>query len=81
VTNQGACGADIDEADDTLMTGGQVAALFLVHTKTVHRWGDRGLLTVLRTPGRHRRYRRSEVEALRRSVDEAAAAAAAAEGA
>ena len=47
-----------------LMTPAEVAALFRVDPKTVTRWADSGKLTAIRTLGGHRRYMRSEVEAL-----------------
>jgi excisionase family DNA binding protein len=47
-----------------LMTPGEVAALFHVGVETVAVWGDEGLLTVVRTPGRHRRYYKAEVDAM-----------------
>jgi excisionase family DNA binding protein len=49
---------------ETLMTPGQVAALFHVDPKTVTRWALAGRLSSLRTPGGHRRFRESEVTAL-----------------
>ncbi len=48
-------------AQDTLLTPGQVAALFHVDPKTVTRWAHAGRLGSLRTPGGHRRFRESEV--------------------
>lgn len=53
------------EKDDVLLKPGEVAALFNVDPKTVSTWADTGKLTVIRTLGGHRRYRRSEVLALR----------------
>lgn len=47
-----------------LMTPAEVAALFRVDPKTVTRWADSGKLAAVRTLGGHRRYMRSEVEAL-----------------
>ncbi|MDO9128943.1 MAG: helix-turn-helix domain-containing protein [Anaerolineales bacterium] len=40
----------------------QAAELLGVHPNTVRLWSDKGLLPVQRTQGKHRRYRRSEVE-------------------
>jgi excisionase family DNA binding protein len=40
----------------------QAAELLGVHPSTVRLWSDKGLLPVHRTQGKHRRYRRSEVE-------------------
>jgi excisionase family DNA binding protein len=48
----------------TLLTPGEVAAIFRVSPQTVARWGESGLLTTLRTPGGHRRYPATEVESL-----------------
>lgn len=53
------------EEGSTLLSPGEVAALFRVNPKTVTRWAQGGKLTVVRTPGGHRRYWRSEVETLR----------------
>ncbi len=46
------------------MTGAEVARLFRVDPKTVHRWVKAGKLACLRTPGGHRRYYEDEVLAL-----------------
>ena len=54
------------ELSQDLMTPAEVAALFRVDPKTVTRWADAGKLTAMRTLGGHRRYLRSEVEALLR---------------
>lgn len=56
----------MDESSaDILLRPGEVAALFSVDPKTVSTWGDSGKLTVVKTLGGHRRYRRAEVLALR----------------
>lgn len=47
-----------------LMTPAEVAAVFAVDPKTVARWAKSGRLTARMTLGGHRRYLRSEVEAL-----------------
>ena len=52
-----------DEAE--LLTPGAVAAVLFVDPKTVTRWARAGKIDSIRTPGGHRRYRRSDVEALR----------------
>lgn len=52
-------------APGDVMTPGEVNKLFGVDPTTVMRWGDSGLLACTRTPGGHRRYLRSSVEALR----------------
>ena len=49
---------------DTLLTPGEVAALFRVDPKTVTRWAKAGKLTAVRTLGGHRRYLASEVQRL-----------------
>jgi len=49
---------------DELLTPRQVADLFAVTPDTVARWAESGRLTATRTPGGHRRYRRSDVDAL-----------------
>lgn len=53
---------------DTLLTPGQVAAMFHVDPKTVTRWAHAGRLGSLRTPGGHRRFRESEVLQLLQSL-------------
>ena len=53
----------MDPADE-LLTPTQVAQLFGVNPKTVTRWANSGRLGFIRTPGGHRRFRRSEVTAL-----------------
>ena len=49
---------------DLLMTPREVAERFRVHPKSVTRWANKGRLTTVRTMGGHRRYIKSEVEAL-----------------
>lgn len=51
-------------AQEVLLTPGEVARLFRVDPKTVSRWAKTGKITAIRTLGGHRRYRRSEVQAL-----------------
>ena len=51
-------------AQEVLLTPAEVAKLFRVDPKTVTRWAKAGKLTAIRTLGGHRRYRRSEVQAL-----------------
>ena len=53
----------MDPADE-LLTPTQVAQLFGVNPKTVTRWANSGRLGFIRTPGGHRRFRRSEITAL-----------------
>ena len=47
-----------------LLFPSEVARKFRVHPNTVGRWANRGLLTIVTTPGGRRRYREDEVEAL-----------------
>lgn len=49
---------------EVLLTPAEVASLFRVDPKTVTRWAIAGKLTAIRTLGGHRRYRKSEVQAL-----------------
>jgi len=49
---------------DPLLTAGEVARLFRVDPKTVTRWANSGKITSVKTPGGHRRFRKSEVDAL-----------------
>ncbi len=51
--------------DVELLTPGAVAAVLFVDPKTVTRWARAGKIDSIRTPGGHRRYRRSDVYALR----------------
>ena len=50
--------------DDELMTPAEVAEFFGVPVKTVTHWASSGRLSSVRTPGGHRRYHRTDVEAL-----------------
>jgi len=49
---------------DELLTPGEVAKQFRVDPKTVTRWAAAGRISSIRTPGGHRRFRKSEVTAL-----------------
>lgn len=49
---------------ERLLTPGEVAVLFRVDPKTVTRWAASGRIGSIRTPGGHRRFRESEVQAL-----------------
>ena len=51
-----------------MMRAGDVARIFGVDRKTVTRWTKVGLLTFIRTPGGHRRYRAADVAALKDSA-------------
>lgn len=52
------------ETDETLLTSAEVADTFRVKPKTVRAWRAAGLINSIRTPGRHLRYRESEIRAL-----------------
>ena len=54
----------VGDDGDRLLTPGEVAALFRVDPKTVTRWAAAGRIPSIRTPGGHRRFRESEVQAL-----------------
>jgi excisionase family DNA binding protein len=56
---------------EPLLTPAEVAAMFRVDPKTVTRWANAGKLTSIRTLGKHRRYRESEVRALLNSTTRA----------
>lgn len=47
-----------------LLTPADVAALVFVDPKTVSRWASKGKIASMRTPGGHRRFRSSDVQAL-----------------
>lgn len=49
---------------ESLLLPEEAGAMFRVDKRTVNRWADRGKLTIVRTLGGHRRYLKSEVEAL-----------------
>lgn len=51
---------------DELISVQEAARLLGVGVSSVKRWADAGLLTCEKTPGRHRRFLRSEIEALLR---------------
>ncbi|KRC43003.1 BldC family transcriptional regulator [Oerskovia sp. Root22] len=51
----------------TLLTTAEVARIFRVGPRTVHRWAVAGKLSTIRTMGGHRRYYRHEIEALVRN--------------
>lgn len=52
------------DKNEKLLTPGEVAQKFRVDPKTVTRWAAAGRISSIRTPGGHRRFRLSEVEAL-----------------
>lgn len=57
------------------LTSGQVASLFGVKPRAVRAWADARKLTVTRTLGGHRRYRKAEVLALHAASQQARAVA------
>lgn len=50
------------------LSTGDVSRIFGVRTQTVCRWADEGCLPSVRTPGGHRRFRRTDVESLERHI-------------
>lgn len=50
--------------EDAVLTPGDVAVIFRVDPRTVSRWSNEGRLPSFRTAGGHRRFRRSDVDAL-----------------
>lgn len=48
-----------------LLSSRQAASILGVHTASVKRWSDQGVLRCVRTPGGHRRFHRRDIEALR----------------
>jgi excisionase family DNA binding protein len=52
------------EPPEKLLTPAEVAERFAVDPKTVTRWAQHGLLPSIKTPGGHRRYRKSVVDAM-----------------
>lgn len=50
--------------DSPLMTASEVAKAFNCDPRTITRWAKAGKLDTIRTLGGHRRYRRTQVEAL-----------------
>lgn len=53
-----------DHREPDLLRPKEVARMFRVDPKTVNKWALAGRLTCVRTLGGHRRYRRTEIEAL-----------------
>lgn len=49
---------------DELLPPGEVARLLGVDPRTVTRWAVTGKIPSLKTPGGHRRYRRSAIQAI-----------------
>jgi excisionase family DNA binding protein len=50
--------------DKTMISIGEASELLGVHVDTMRNWEKRGLLVPVLTPGRHRRYAKSEIEKL-----------------
>jgi excisionase family DNA binding protein len=63
------------ETGEDLLKPWEVARLFRVDAKTVSRWQQEGKLDAIRTPGGHRRFRKSEVMAYFARGDEDAQSA------
>lgn len=55
---------DID-ARGRLLSPAEAAEALGVHVKTLTRWADRRLISIIRTPGGHRRYWENEIIAIR----------------
>lgn len=51
-------------SNDSLLTPIVAAERFRVHPKTLSRWADKGLIAVVFTPGKHRRYKKAEIDRL-----------------
>jgi excisionase family DNA binding protein len=64
--------APAEAGKDRLIEPREAAAIFGVSVRSLRRWHSLGLLGAQRTPGRHRRYRESEVRALVAAMSEAA---------
>jgi excisionase family DNA binding protein len=56
---------------EELLTPAEVATMFRVDPKTVTRWAKAGKLTSIRTLGGHRRFRRTQIDALLKGRPEA----------
>ena len=52
-------------APNPLLSSSQAATLLGVHTASIKRWADQGKLNCVRTAGGHRRFYRTELEAIR----------------
>ncbi|MSO78487.1 MAG: BldC family transcriptional regulator [Acidimicrobiia bacterium] len=55
---------------EELLTPAEVAAMFRVNPKTVTRWARAGKISAIRTLGGHRRFKKSEIDALLQEVQE-----------
>jgi excisionase family DNA binding protein len=54
----------MDHQPEDLLSSTQAARFLGVHTASIKRWSDQGKLNCIRTPGGHRRFLRSELEAM-----------------
>lgn len=52
------------QENDPLLSSTEAARLLGVHSASIKRWSDQGKIQCLRTPGGHRRFLKSEIEAL-----------------
>lgn len=55
--------------NDEYLTPGEVAKLLAVSPKTITRWADANLIPCIVTLGGHRRFRRSDIEEIRRTME------------
>jgi excisionase family DNA binding protein len=53
-------------ANERLLTPSEVGAKLRVAPRTVSRWARKGRLEAIRTPGGHRRFRETDIDALLR---------------
>jgi excisionase family DNA binding protein len=53
---------DRPKSPDVLLTTAEVAMMFRVDPNTVSRWASQGKLSAIRTPGGHRRFRKTDVD-------------------
>ncbi|MCF8605116.1 MerR family DNA-binding transcriptional regulator [Gordonia sp. HY442] len=60
---------DSNSYSDDAIAIGETAKMLGVSVKTVRNWEARGLISALRTPTGHRRFRRSDVERLLQAND------------
>lgn len=58
--------------EDRLLPPREVARLFGVDPKTVTRWAKTGKIPSVKTPGGHRRYRQSDINAILNGEQDAA---------
>ncbi len=58
------------KSDDEFLLPGEVAERLRVSPKTVSRWAAMGLVPCVVTLGGHRRFRREDIEALARRMEQ-----------